>query len=188
MNERRSPERSRVFVLGAEEEDVVTRCRDFTKRALTDWEWLPASDPDAEADAEDVLLLVSELVANARLHGGGPSSLLLRRTGDGLRVEVTDRSPTLPVLQPRSHPARPGGHGLLIVDRLARSWGAEPLDGGKRVWLEVSAPRGFVEAQDERSWWSRHRAKGQDHRAKGPDRGDHDRGDVGRSGAGRSRA
>ncbi|WP_329376531.1 ATP-binding protein [Streptomyces sp. NBC_01351] len=161
MNERRSPERSRVFVLGAEEENVVTRCRDFTKRALTDWEWLPAPDPDAEADAEDVLLLVSELVANARLHGGGPSSLLLRRTGDGLRVEVTDRSPTLPVLQSHSPPARPGGHGLRIVDRLARRWGAEPLDGGKRVWLEVSAPQRIVEGPgEERPWWSRRRAGG----------------------------
>ncbi|MEV7520324.1 ATP-binding protein [Streptomyces sp. NPDC091371] len=161
MHERRSPERSRVFVLGAEDEYVVTRCRDFTKRALTDWRWLPAPDPDAEADAEDVLLVVSELVANARLHGGGPSSLLLRRTGDGLRVEVTDRSPTLPVLQRDAHPARPGGHGLLIVDRLARRWGAEPLDGGKRVWVEVSEPRRIAEAAVEgRSWWPRRRTKG----------------------------
>ncbi|MFD7553818.1 ATP-binding protein [Streptomyces sp. NPDC059835] len=148
MKERRSPEQGRVLVLDAGDEHVVTRCRDFTERALTDWGWLPASDPDAEA-AEDVLLLVSELVANARLHGNGPSSLLLRRAGDGLRIEVTDRSQTLPVLQPRSHPARPGGHGLVIVDRLARRWGAEPLDGGKRVWLEVSAPLGIAEAQGE---------------------------------------
>ncbi|MGG8405938.1 ATP-binding protein, partial [Streptomyces sp. 12297] len=99
MSEGRPPDGSRVFVLGAGDENVVTQCRDFTRRALTDWQWLPAAGPDAEADAEDVLLLVSELVANARLHGGGPSSLVLRRTAGGLRIEVTDRSPALPVLR-----------------------------------------------------------------------------------------
>ncbi|MGW7457308.1 ATP-binding protein [Streptomyces sp. NPDC054797] len=173
MNEPRAAERSRVFVLGPEDENVVTRCRDFTRRVLTDWDWLPArgagtetetaADSEAEAEAraqaEDVLLLVSEVVANARLHGGGPSSLLLRRTGDGLRIEVTDRSPAPPVLQPRSDLAGPGGHGLLIVDRLARRWGSDPLDGGKRVWLEVAAPRwGEARAQaDAGARWSRRR-------------------------------
>lgn len=137
MSERRSPERSRVFVLGPDEENVVTRCLDFTRLALTDWERLPAPDDDAAEYAEDVLLLVSELVANARLHGGGPLSLVLLQIGDGLRIEVTDRSSVLPVRRRNTHPARPGGHGLLIVDRLARRWGAEPRDGGKCVWLEV---------------------------------------------------
>ncbi|MFJ8016944.1 ATP-binding protein [Streptomyces sp. NPDC096339] len=150
MSERRSPERSRVFVLGPDAENVVTQCLDFTRSALTDWEWMPARGDDADADecAEDVLLLVSELVANARLHGGGPSSLVLLRTGDGLRIEVTDRSTVLPVRRRNTHPARPGGHGLLIVDRLARRWGAEPLDGGKRVWLEVAVPGRSVPEDD----------------------------------------
>ncbi|MFF8268535.1 ATP-binding protein [Streptomyces sp. NPDC016562] len=169
MNEPRSAERSRVFVLGPEDENVVTRCRDFTRRVLTDWDWLPTrgamteaktqEEAEAQAQAEDVLLLVSEVVANARLHGGGPSSLLLRRTADGLRIEVTDRSPAPPVLQPRSDLTGPGGHGLLIVDRLARRWGSDPLDGGKRVWLEVAAPRpreaGAQADAGARSWWSR---------------------------------
>ncbi|MFE1551903.1 ATP-binding protein [Streptomyces sp. NPDC058718] len=143
MSESRSPERSRVYVPGTEDENVVARCRDFTRQALAEWEWpLPgAGDDGVDPDAEDVLLLVSELVANARLHGEGLRSLRLRLTGDGLRIEVTDRSPVLPALQRPTDPTRPGGHGLLIVDRLARRWGAEPLDGGKRVWLEVSAPR-----------------------------------------------
>ncbi|MFD8974078.1 MULTISPECIES: ATP-binding protein [unclassified Streptomyces] len=143
MSERRSPERSRVYVPGAGDENVVARCRDFTRHALAEWEWpLPgAGDDGVDPDAEDVLLLVSELVANACLHGEGLRSLLLRLTGDGLRIEATDRSPALPALRRPSDPTRPGGHGVLIVDRLARRWGAEPLDGGKRVWLEVAAPR-----------------------------------------------
>ncbi|WP_314616582.1 ATP-binding protein [Streptomyces stackebrandtii] len=143
MSERRSPERILVYVPGAGDENVVARCRDFTRHALAEWEWPPpgTGDDGLDPDTEDVLLLVSELVANARLHGEGLRSLVLRLTGDGLRIEVTDRSPALPALQRPSDLTRPGGHGLLIVDRLARRWGAEPVDGGKRVWLEVAAPR-----------------------------------------------
>ncbi|MEU8774873.1 ATP-binding protein [Streptomyces sp. NPDC048606] len=146
MEERRSPEGSRHLLLN-DTKDVVSHCRDFTRRALVAWEW-PAPPPDAAeseadtAEAEDVLLLVSEVVANARLHGGGPRSLRLRRTPDGLRIEVTDHSPHPPVPKPWPDPARPGGHGLVIVQRLAHSWGSEPMgDDGKCVWLEVLAPR-----------------------------------------------
>ncbi|MEU3483122.1 ATP-binding protein [Streptomyces sp. NPDC033754] len=153
MSERRSPERILVYVPGAGDENVVARCRDFTRHALAGWEWPPpgAGDDGLDPDTEDVLLLVSELVANARLHGEGLRSLVLRLTGDGLRIEVTDRSPALPALRRPSDPTRPGGHGLpprghglLIVDRLARRWGAEPVDGGKCVWLEVAVPRRLI--------------------------------------------
>ncbi|MEU2237834.1 ATP-binding protein [Streptomyces sp. NPDC018338] len=150
MSERRSPERILAYVPGAGDEHVVARCRDFTRHALAKWEWPPpgAGDDGPDPDAEDVLLLVSELVANALLHGEGLRSLVLRLTGDGLRIEVTDRSPALPAIQRPSDATRPGGHGLLIVDRLARRWGAEPVDGGKCVWLEVAAPRRLTSDSD----------------------------------------
>ncbi|MFJ6793512.1 ATP-binding protein [Streptomyces sp. NPDC091268] len=147
MKERRSPEQTRRLVLhGAT--DVVSRCRDFTRTALSEWQWLPARGGGSEARteaAEDVLLLVSEVVANACLHAGGPSALLLHRTGDGLRIEVTDRSPVPPAVRVPADPARPGGHGMLIVQRLAREWGSQSVDGGKCVWVEVDAPRALPE-------------------------------------------
>ncbi|MFI8826073.1 ATP-binding protein [Streptomyces sp. NPDC053431] len=124
-------------------EGAVTRCRDFTAAALADWGWLPAGTPEERERAEDVLLLVSEVVTNACLHAGGPEELVLRHSGGLLRVEVSDGNPARPrVGGPRS-PALPGGHGLMVLDRLAGAWGsADKGDGapGKVVWLEVGRP------------------------------------------------
>ncbi|OKK22370.1 regulator [Streptomyces sp. CB00455] len=142
MEERRSPDRTWYLVLDGAT-DVVTRSRDFARRALAAWHWLPASTQAGRDAAEDVLLLVSEVVSNACLHGGGPSALLLDCDEERLRIEVTDGNPAPPVpLRSRaaSRPGQPGGHGLVIVDRLARRWGSRPAPDGKCVWLEVSAP------------------------------------------------
>ncbi|MFD3873324.1 ATP-binding protein [Streptomyces sp. NPDC058623] len=122
--------------------DPVSRSRDFAHRALTAWHWLPTERPAVRDAAEDVLLLVSEVVANACLHGGGPGALVLDCTDERLRIEVTDANPRPPVVAPAASadPGRPGGHGLLIVDRLTRSWGSRPGASGKCVWLEVPCP------------------------------------------------
>ncbi|MFG2989382.1 ATP-binding protein [Streptomyces sp. NPDC048257] len=127
---------------------VVSRSRDFTREALTAWHWLPASEESGRREAaEDVLLLVSEVVANACLYGGGPRTLVLDCSAERLRIEVTDGNPAPPVRVPARARApgergQRGGHGLLIVERLARDWGSEPGPDGKRVWLEVACPPG----------------------------------------------
>ncbi|GHG27363.1 ATP-binding protein [Streptomyces filamentosus] len=122
---------------------AVSRCRDFTARALADWGWTPAGDPLTRERADDVLLMVSEVVTNACLHGGGPEEFVLRHADGLLRVEVSDRNPEHPHrMAPRS-PALPGGHGLMVLDRLASDWGSAdrgPGVPGKVVWLEVSRP------------------------------------------------
>lgn len=132
-------EQTRRLVLGGATAGVVTRCRDFTRSALADWRWVPGSEAE-----EDVLLLVSELVTNACLHAGGPRELVLRYAPGGrLRVEVTDDSPEPPKPRPVQDRSRPGGHGLVLLNVLARSWGSAPLPGprpGKTVWLEVPSP------------------------------------------------
>ncbi|MFG3000256.1 ATP-binding protein [Streptomyces sp. NPDC048340] len=149
MGQRPPLDQSRRLVLNGTE-GVVGQCRDFVRRTLTEWSWA-SRDADADtadaadaADAaeavDDVLLLVSEVVANACLHGGGPRALQLHRAGPRLRIEVTDNSPVAPTVRPRPDPSLPGGHGMLIVERLAREWGSVPVDGGKCVWLEVSSP------------------------------------------------
>ncbi|MFK0043655.1 ATP-binding protein [Streptomyces sp. NPDC090741] len=143
-------EDTRTLILGGGTRKAVTRCRDFTRRALAEWQWITDADdaespydPDRQEAAEDVLLLVSELVGNACLHAGGPSELVLRRTPARLRIEVGDGSPEHPRRLRTAGSALPGGHGLLILDRLARSWGCEPYGygrTGKTVWAEVPTP------------------------------------------------
>jgi hypothetical protein len=119
---------------------VVGRCRDFCRACLLDWRWLPAGDEDGQAVVDDVLLLVSELVTNACLHAGGPQELMLNYTPERLRIEVTDASPVPPRPRPRGPAGRPGGNGLVVVERLARTWGSTRRGAGKAVWIEVAPP------------------------------------------------
>ncbi|MDY0816707.1 ATP-binding protein [Kitasatospora purpeofusca] len=138
-------DQTRRLPLGGRE-GAVQQCRDFSRRALLDWNWLAVDSterPDDEQVAvfEDVLLMVSELVTNACLHApGGPRELRLRWDTVRLRVEVSDASPVPPALRPSADRGQPGGYGLRVVDRLARAWGSRPEDGGKSVWLEVASP------------------------------------------------
>ncbi|MCC9307912.1 ATP-binding protein [Kitasatospora sp. RB6PN24] len=118
---------------------TVGRCREFAVAVLTDWCWLPAADERGRLAAQDVLLVVSELVTNACLHAGGPVELVMRRRPGQITVEVTDRSPDPPVLRPPDDRAQPGGHGLRVVTIVSLDWGTRPSGGGKTVWARVGA-------------------------------------------------
>lgn len=98
-------------------------------------------DAERQAVSEDVLMVVSELVTNACLHAGGPLELVLHCTVERLRIEVSDPSPVPPRPRRQPDPAVPGGHGLVVLGRLARSWGSAPSGTGKTVWAEIAAPR-----------------------------------------------
>ena len=121
---------------------VVPLARDFTRQALYDWGWLPASTADRRAAAEDVLLVVSELVTNACLHAEGPEELRVSSTTKVLRLEVTDRGQGEPTPRTPHRAGRPGGHGMFIVQRLCLDWGVARTPGaaGKAVWAELAAP------------------------------------------------
>lgn len=113
----------------------------------------PASAGDARRFVESALygagagalayaatLLVSELVANAVLHAGTPVELVVAVDGHRARVEVHDGSPHLPVRKHYSNLSGTG-RGLMMVDRMASQWGAEPTAGGKVVWFELDERR-----------------------------------------------
>lgn len=121
---------------------TVARARDFTRRALCDWGWLPATGRDRAAAAEDALLVVSELVTNACLHAAGPDELRIGCGPKLLRVEVLDAAPGTPAPRAGRAPGRPGGHGIFIVQRLCLDWGVirQPDGAGKIVWAELAAP------------------------------------------------
>ncbi|WP_097867210.1 ATP-binding protein [Streptomyces sp. rh34] len=121
---------------------IVPTARDFARQALHDWGWLPASTADRRAAAEDVLLVVSELVTNACLHAEGPEELRIGHTSKVLRVEVVDRGAGQPAPRTPHRAGRPGGHGMFIVQRLCLDWGVlrTPDAPGKTVWAELAAP------------------------------------------------
>ncbi|WP_055490232.1 ATP-binding protein [Streptomyces sp. TP-A0356] len=124
------------------ESGVVPLARDFTRQALYAWGWLPAATADQRAAAEDVLLVVSELVTNACLHADGPQELWIRCDNKVLRIEVSDKGAGQPAPRTPHRAGRPGGHGMFIVQRLCLDWGVvrTPGAGGKTVWAELGAP------------------------------------------------
>ncbi|MEV0576107.1 MULTISPECIES: ATP-binding protein [unclassified Streptomyces] len=121
---------------------IVPTARDFARQALHDWGWLPAASADRRAAAEDVLLVVSELVTNACLHADGPDELRIARSSKALRVEVADGGAGQPAPRTPHRAGRPGGHGMFIVQRLCLDWGVVRVPGepGKTVWAELAAP------------------------------------------------
>ncbi|MEV0280938.1 ATP-binding protein [Streptomyces sp. NPDC050610] len=130
----------RLHLIGAS--GAVPRARDFTREALHDWGWLPAATADQRAAAEDVLLVVSELVTNACLHAEGPEELRVACSGKVLRLEVVDLGSGTPAPRTPHRAGRPGGHGMFIVQRLCLDWGVvrNAESAGKTVWAELAAP------------------------------------------------
>ncbi|MFE9253473.1 ATP-binding protein [Streptomyces sp. NPDC007088] len=130
----------RLTLVGAS--GVVPMARDFAREALREWGWTPAEGADRKAAAEDVLLVVSELVTNACLHAEGPEEVLVSTDGKTLRIEVSDLGSGEPAPRTPHRAGRPGGHGMFIVQRLSIDWGVLRVPGvpGKRVWAEVAAP------------------------------------------------
>ncbi|MFD5521386.1 ATP-binding protein [Streptomyces sp. NPDC127066] len=124
------------------ESGVVPLARDFARQALYAWGWLPAASADRRAAAEDVLLVVSELVTNACLHAEGPDELRISCDNKVLRIEVSDRGAGQPAPRTPHRAGRPGGHGMFIVQRLCLDWGVVRMPGvaGKTVWAELGAP------------------------------------------------
>lgn len=120
-----SSPRRRRWVLPSEAASIG-RARHSVLRTCDAW------DLGNVANAE---LVVSELVANAVLHGWGHVALRLFDTGDGLRIEVEDANPAPPVIT-EGHANGVGGYGVQIIERLA-DWGWRPSGEGKIVWAKL---------------------------------------------------
>ena len=95
------------------------------------------------AHVHDALLLLTELVANAVVHGGcrtaeDPVRINVELTEDWTRLEVCDSGPGF---EPHGAPTRRaggGGMGLMLVDRVSAEWGVRQEDGAC-VWFELAA-------------------------------------------------
>ncbi|WP_225835752.1 SpoIIE family protein phosphatase [Streptomyces sp. NK08204] len=110
--------------------DAVMHARRYVKRTLKAW--------NVAEEADEVMLIVSELVTNALVHTQGPVRFDLTLSGDRLRVAVSDSSPRTPVKPASLDWEATGGRGLLLVEAMAAAWGSVPLSGGKQVWGEIT--------------------------------------------------
>ncbi|MGW7140267.1 ATP-binding protein [Streptomyces xanthophaeus] len=70
------------------------------------------------AGLDDVLTVVTELISNASRHAGGATGFQITARSDALTIEVSDRSPSPPRIQPWA-PDIPGGFGWRLVNQLA---------------------------------------------------------------------
>lgn len=95
------------------------------------------------ARADDIVLVASELVANAIRHAAPASARKIDVTWDFEGTEIVIRVGDGSTVEPRrrrTSAREPSGRGLAIVEALATSWGVEHTPRGKRVWarLQVS--------------------------------------------------
>jgi len=121
----------------------VRAARDFAAVTLRRW--------GAAERAEDVAIVVSELVTNALRHGqpdsgpGRPAGRIrfgLLQPGPCVVCAVADPSRTAPVLKQADVLAETG-RGLHVVDALADAWGCTtPAATGKAVWAMFAAGPG----------------------------------------------
>ncbi|HUI49797.1 MAG TPA: ATP-binding protein [Acidimicrobiia bacterium] len=95
----------------------------------------------ALSNAGVALLVLSELVTNAVLHGAEPIEVCVDQHAETLRIEVSDGGQIRDGSGPRPRARddhRPGGRGLHIVNSLARSWGTMSGERGTTVWAEIA--------------------------------------------------
>jgi PAS domain S-box-containing protein len=108
------------------EQEAVAASRRLVATTLRQWE-IPRGVID------DVVLLTSELVTNAIIHGRPPIELRLRRMGSDLLLEVIDSATLLPRKR-QPTPDDEHGRGLQIVELLADRWGTRATERGKSMW------------------------------------------------------
>jgi anti-sigma regulatory factor (Ser/Thr protein kinase) len=85
-------------------------------------------------------LLTTEIDTPAVRHGpsDGQITVVTTLADDGWHVAVSDQSDALPVVR-SIEPFATGGRGMLLIDRLASSWGVESQGArGKTVWFHVA--------------------------------------------------
>ena len=123
--------RTQVIELDGDK-DAPARGRHAVTEVLDGWGCEPGT-------REDLLIVVSELVTNAVVHGAEPIVVTMVREPERVRVEVTDGATgSSPHNNPRPPKDAENGRGLSVVTRLAVAWGWRATPGrGKTVWAEL---------------------------------------------------
>lgn len=108
--------------------------RDLTRKTLADW--------GLDAVADDILLVVSELVTNAAVHGAPPIRLQLRLEPECLYGSVVDHGGILPRRVNTQDDMTEHGRGLALISTITTSagWKHTPA-GATHVWFTYRLPR-----------------------------------------------
>lgn len=85
---------------------------------------------------DEVLLLASELVTNAILHGRSEVRVEVACVDFHIRVTVHDENSRRPVMVSQD-PDALDGRGLALVAALSSDWGVDDEAEGKAVWFEL---------------------------------------------------
>jgi anti-sigma regulatory factor (Ser/Thr protein kinase) len=104
------------------------------RRRLAQW----LTSQLAESELHKAMLLTSELVTNAVMHGQGKITLRAGLDDDRLLVEVIDQGQGFERVVRQEDFNSVGGRGLKIVDAESSRWGIH--DGTTHVWFELERP------------------------------------------------
>ena len=118
-----------------EELDAVPRARRFAAGAL--------SGRFSAELVDDAVLVMSELVTNAFLHGKSPVVVQISASDDVVRLEVADASRSAPMRGLADSNAMTG-RGVGLIETLSARWGVAPEAHGKTVWCEIEVGRADV--------------------------------------------
>lgn len=89
---------------------------------------------------DGAVLLTSELVTNAFMHGRSDARIAVTTDGPTARVEVADDNSRHPLAVAEDVDAL-DGRGLTIVELVAARWGVRDDPYGKTVWFVVEPER-----------------------------------------------
>ncbi|WP_448319800.1 ATP-binding protein [Streptomyces sp. CO7] len=110
---------------------------DVTDARLAAEEFLSAlsrpTPPSAPEHWDDILLVVTELAANAVQYAPGPFELRMRRTFDGVHVTMSDSNPKPPAPRPFQPSRGGGGIGWHLVHTLSDQVSVVGRNGGKDI-------------------------------------------------------
>ncbi len=90
---------------------------------------------------EAVAIAVSELATNCVLHARTDFTVEVNRTGDRVRIEVTDTGQGVPAVRSPDS-TESSGRGLVLVRELSEEWGIDSTEGrpGTSVWFALHVP------------------------------------------------
>lgn len=116
--------------------ESVSKARTLMRTILTAHDHQDALDP--------ALLIMSELVTNAAIHGTQSDTvkLLCELDDDILTMGVIDYDERQPVIL-HAGVDDERGRGLMLVDSISDEWGCRPHDGGKLVFASLKLARRF---------------------------------------------